>query len=713
MTQTGLSLGTPQYMSPEQAMGERVIDARSDMYALAAVSYEMLTGEPPFTGASVQAIVARILTESPRAIAPQRKAVPESVEAAVLRALEKLPADRFTDVSAFLAALDAARPVTRAGGSLTTPRAAAAVRQRTAIVVTTTLMAFAAAGGWWLGQRGHAATAGAAISLNVVLPDSTVIDPLRRVAEGNTMIALSPDGEQLAVAALRAGHDMLFVRKLSDFTMRGLPGTDGATSPFYAPTGDAIAFYADSALKTVSLADGRVRVVRTGFDHDFGGAWLRDGRFVLSVSRATRLVVLSPAGDSLRQIACSSPCSYPTPLSDGHRFLLGGGAALRIIDLNTGVITPITRGTPPVALRGMMPHIDGRGHLVYVTLAGSLVAVPFDETSGTVTGDPMTIADSVRLESGRGAAQFALSSAGTIALVTGADLGRGLLVRSDRAGHLDTVPAPPANYLSFALSPDGKRVASRVRLPNGNYGLQIVELATGKVTPWFEAPFLVHQQWTADGRRLLVDRDSDVVTGDPDVATPPRDFVRPPRVRNLTATEYTAGLAGYAHDSLLLQFLDGRPTRAIAASPLLNAFSTDLRWMAAEEIRDGKSSLVARALDGTGRRILLNSTSRMGQVSWPAGGSEFIAAENEVKSTDGSLLQGFWSIAYNPASPEKPFSEPKFLFRVPAADFPGRNYDVGLGGRLFVFKQSPIIPPIRDIRVIRGWSATLAAPARR
>src|SRR5688500_6383281 len=95
LTQTGLSLGTPQYMSPEQAMGERTIDARSDIYALGAVTYEMLTGDPPFTGPSVQAIVARLVTEEPRPIGIQRKAVPGHVEGAVLRALEKLPADRF------------------------------------------------------------------------------------------------------------------------------------------------------------------------------------------------------------------------------------------------------------------------------------------------------------------------------------------------------------------------------------------------------------------------------------------------------------------------------------------------------------------------------------------------------------------------------------------------------------------------------------------
>ena len=108
MTQTGLSLGTPQYMSPEQAMGERTIDARSDIYALAAVTYEMLIGEAPFTGPTVQAIVARVMSEDPRPLTTQRKAIPEYVDYAVLRGLEKLPADRWASAREFAEALQGA-----------------------------------------------------------------------------------------------------------------------------------------------------------------------------------------------------------------------------------------------------------------------------------------------------------------------------------------------------------------------------------------------------------------------------------------------------------------------------------------------------------------------------------------------------------------------------------------------------------------------------
>src|SRR5687767_15303162 len=107
MTETGMSLGTPHYMSPEQAMGEREITGRSDIYALGVVTYEMLTGDPPFTGSTAQAIVARVMTEPPRPLVAQRHTIPEQVEAAVLTALEKLPADRFASAAEFAAALKA------------------------------------------------------------------------------------------------------------------------------------------------------------------------------------------------------------------------------------------------------------------------------------------------------------------------------------------------------------------------------------------------------------------------------------------------------------------------------------------------------------------------------------------------------------------------------------------------------------------------------
>src|SRR5688500_8611517 len=188
MTQTGLSLGTPQYMSPEQAMGEKAIDARSDLYALGAVTYEMLVGEPPFTGPTVQAIVARLVTEEPRAIGIQRKAVPPGIEAAVMRALEKLPADRFAGAEEFVRAL--AAPAGATVVTSRTPAAAAAARGRrrtAALVGAVAVLALAAAAFAWL----RPAAAAPANWLPLVLSDSI------GVRDNFVELAISPDGRTL------------------------------------------------------------------------------------------------------------------------------------------------------------------------------------------------------------------------------------------------------------------------------------------------------------------------------------------------------------------------------------------------------------------------------------------------------------------------------------------------------------------------------------
>ncbi|HEY9225315.1 MAG TPA: serine/threonine-protein kinase, partial [Gemmatimonadaceae bacterium] len=110
LTATGITLGTPAYMSPEQGASERTLDGRSDLYSLACVLYEMLSGDPPFSGRSSRAIMARHAHETPYALRVIRPSVPESVEYALQRALAKAPADRFANVGEFIRALGAPPP---------------------------------------------------------------------------------------------------------------------------------------------------------------------------------------------------------------------------------------------------------------------------------------------------------------------------------------------------------------------------------------------------------------------------------------------------------------------------------------------------------------------------------------------------------------------------------------------------------------------------
>src|SRR5688572_25682343 len=230
MTQTGLSLGTPHYMSPEQAMGDRTLDARSDIYALGAVTYEMLTGDPPFTGSSAQAIVAKVLTERPSPPSTMRDTVPAGVERAVHTALAKLPADRYPTAEAFGAALGATGYAEPAAPSSSRPSSLVSRRTRAPLAAMTlvTALSLALAAWAWLRREGPAAGTSRMTLLFEELYDDAEEGPI-----------ISPDGRTF-VSSNRQGE--LLLRHESSREHRAIPGSRNTWSPFFSPEGDSIAY---------------------------------------------------------------------------------------------------------------------------------------------------------------------------------------------------------------------------------------------------------------------------------------------------------------------------------------------------------------------------------------------------------------------------------------------------------------------------------------
>jgi hypothetical protein len=191
LTETGLSLGTPQYMSPEQATGDRGIDGRSDVYSLASVLYEMLTGEPPVTGSSAQAMIAKLITERPTRVRVLRDTVPAGIDAAVAKALAKTPADRFPTAGDFVHALEAAPVIDVPDHARAAPSAPRVARPGLALMAVVALAAIVAVTmyafkGRFAAPRATAATLGSRTQLTV---SGAVLIP-----------AISPDGKQLAYA---------------------------------------------------------------------------------------------------------------------------------------------------------------------------------------------------------------------------------------------------------------------------------------------------------------------------------------------------------------------------------------------------------------------------------------------------------------------------------------------------------------------------------
>ena len=385
-TQTGLSVGTPQYMAPEQATGERAVDGRADIYALAAVLYEMLMGEPPFTGPSIQAIVARTLGEEPRSLTAQRRAVPPAVDRAVLRALEKLPADRFSTAGEFSHALNAA--------------ADAAVRpQRTEPAASWRIAAFVLAGvstlllaafAWAVAHAGPSALP---LVTSRIAPSPDAPSELHD-------IALSPDGRTLAyVSSAAVDGGRIWLRNMSDARTRVLAGTDGARLPFWAPDGSGIGFFASRELRVVSLASGTVRTLAAA-PYPAGGAWSGNGTIVYSPAFRNLWKVPAAGGAPTRAMKpgggddSTEGSRDPRFLPDGHRFLYwrSGTDDALVGDLRTGIAHKFADSltTPTYAAPGYLLYFRP-GDAGSLEQPAPLIAQRFDVSRLALVGEPTVL----------------------------------------------------------------------------------------------------------------------------------------------------------------------------------------------------------------------------------------------------------------------------------------------------------------------------------
>ncbi|HXY32566.1 MAG TPA: protein kinase [Gemmatimonadaceae bacterium] len=502
MTETGLSLGTPGYMSPEQATGERGLDARSDVYSLGCLLYEMLAGEPPHTGPTVQAVIAAVVTKDPERLSVRRRTVPANVEAAVHRALAKLPADRFASADAFVHALG---DTTFAVPSLSLPTgaapAAASKANRYVAALGTAAVVVGALALWgWMRPRPAPTLERYSLHLR---PSEAVMPTTTALSGGH--LAISPDGRKLIYVGHGEGTSRLWIKDRDQVHPTPISGTDGALSPFFSPDGKQVGFVKDGKTVRLMPLDGGAPLTLTDSANATAADWGTDGYVYFEVDsgiarmRATGGKIEPVYKVKQHELGTEWPNVLPSGRGVIFRLRHESQAAA---DFEIAVVK-LPGGDAQVITRGVYARYSPSGHLLVVTHDGKLLAMPFDEKALKATGPPVALYEG--LDAAPFAGQIAISPTGMLVYETASNASQREAIWVTRAGEATPVDPqwkPDGTINTIALSPDGKQIA--LELVKTKSDIWVKQLPAGpfsRIT--FGDTANMRPSWSPDGRNVV------------------------------------------------------------------------------------------------------------------------------------------------------------------------------------------------------------------
>ncbi len=712
LTETGLSLGTPHYMSPEQAMGDRELDARSDVYSLACVTYEMLVGEPPHTGPTAQAIVAKLLTEKAQHIGLHRDTVPAHVDAAVQKALAKLPADRYDSAAHFAeavatpTAVPAAAPATTGAVSSSTLTIELPVALQTATRLAKgrglpwALVALLAVTVGVLAPRfgrGNASGSSDPVRFSVTLP------PAEQVADQSGVL-LTRDGTAMLLMATRNDTTRLHIRYLNRQEIVPIAGTEGIVlRPFLSPDGRRIAFGADNKLKTVSI-DGGTPLELADAHFVFSGSWGTNDTIVYSPSSTAGLWQVSADGGTAVEL--TTPDASRGELGHWWPQILPGGKHV----LFTNFSTPIERARISVLSLETGEQKDlvagavfGRylptGHLVFVR-AQTLLAVPFDISRLEVTGTAVPVVEDVAMGLGQGSAGISFSDNGIMAYVPASVWNaKSLLVWVDRAGNEELIVEAPDRYNYPQLSPDGRRLAYSIIRENED--VVVRDLARGVSTPLTRgAAEEFGPVWTPDGERVIYESDQPpyaIFWRDSDALGPEVPLLQNEYDNFASSVSPDGKILAYKQsnpDDIWLLPLEGGDSeiyRKTEFNEFALVFSPDGRWIAYASDESGRHEVYVQSYP--------DPTEARQQVSTDGGTMPLWARDGrELFYRNGKKMM---SASFDTASGSPGTSSVLFEGRY-LSNRNVRGYDLAADGR-FIMVRTPDESLPRQINVVLNW----------
>jgi serine/threonine-protein kinase len=718
MTQTGMSLGTPAYMSPEQAMGEREIGPRSDVYALGAMTYEMLAGEPPFTGPNSQAIVAKVLTEPPPPLRAKRPTVSPAAEAAILTALQKLPADRFGSAHEFSDALmGAGAPRTLPAATVPIPAAKAPATPRRGVLAWAGWIAAGVAAGiaaWALTRAGPELPPSRLAILVPGLGGSGASSAQRQ-------IAFMPDGQGVVYMVVPPGGVIQLWRQALDAEHgSSIQGATAIGSPLISPDGRSVVGtdFVNRQVIRVPIDGGAGELVARGMPPTEVSAYAPDGSLWYSTDNELGQVVDDSLVPRLRTRQLRLMQILPggrTALTVRNRLGNATGPVV-LVDLKKGTETTLL-GTPVVEARVT------QGILVWVLNSGVMQAAPIERGGGgtRLAGQPVTIAANAAVN-GVSVAQLAVSDNGNLAYIPREPEA---LVFIDRNGASRLVTSDRRNYHTPKFSPDGRRLSMDFNSVEGR-NVWILGLGDGSLVRATFDRDGHDATWTPDGRFLtyivpvsrpggvtlvlLKKRPGSAEAPDTLLATPALSYtgvwLKDGSAMVTTATDIRrdpkrpdSALAVTGSDAAIIRNGGKGPLEPLVASRFEEQYvgvSPDGRWISFTSDQSGREEVYIRDLKGERDQVLVSSEGGSEPV-WSPDGTELFYRETKQENP-------YLVAARIVTTPAPAVTARRRLF--PIGDIvstaPHPNYDVSPDGKTFVMVRSS---PAARVVVIQNLPA--------
>ena len=728
-TDPGAVIGTAGYMSPEQVRGQRV-DHRSDIFSFGAVLYEMLSGRRAFKGDSAVETLNAILKEDPPDLSATNSQITPALERVVKHCLEKNLAQRFQsarDLAFALEALSAPSGAhqTQAPRALPTAEKARTflcARERLMWVAASLLLTTAALVSTLLYVRRPSPEAQVTrFSINLPAGTNTAATAAPTLSLGtNTaansapVLALSPDGRRLVFdASDAAGKSQLWLRPLDSFSTQPLPGTDGATFPFWSPDGRHVAFFADNKLKRLDVGSGVIETVCQAGPGT--GDWNRNGVILFSGRSGTSLSRVNAAGGQPEAVTeldaerGETNHNFPSFLPDGNHFLFhirgGDNPGIYVGSFkarDSKLLIPLSKDGANATRAVWSPP----GYILYALNRTTLLARAFDPERLELQGEPFRVADNL-IVSEAGNARFAVSANGVLAFIQGGAADIVQLTWRDREGKRLGVIGPAAPWLTFRLSPDERSAALIRDEPSRQSSLWLLDLSQGATTRFITEGNNLEPVWSPDGNQLAFASARN---------SPPTVFLKPlagnvPE-EQLLESRFQSSPASWSPDGKFLIYavfspltrgdiwllpLYGerkpQPLFQTKAGERFARVSPDGNWLAYQSDESGANEIYVTQFPQPARSWRI-STSGGVNPFWRGDGKElfFVSGNKLMAVSTGGIISG---AEFQSGTPQ------------PLFEIDGINYAPGKDGQRFltgvVTEKAPALP----ISVVLNWPADL------